>query len=955
MINQLLLVLLIPCFAWATSPTTAWIDDSGQTSCTEREGTSFTFLRDIYIPPELITHGTDRLLNDIYDRFPCVTRQYTSISVKNSDITENIYTSKDDFLIHQTYENWKYYYDYYYYSYYYYYKPNDIYLCNQSLLYGIKRALTISPAGSFILVLTCGSMTDYNDIKLLNEIYTLLENKQSQVFFLTLLSYCNISDSQEKIFYEIASRSYGQFLWIDYYNSEQVINGLDLFLIKPTNYLRILNVNLNGIDVHSEPFNVEANLSYLLITTSKPIILTLTDPRGENVNFEQTQSYVYGQSYLVKNPNSGTWFLNVTGYENVAVNIMGFRGNCSNILCGQNATCEEFGGNQVCTCKLGYAGNGSLCYEVHDCYDYCGNGYCVTSKGSSSCFCYSGFKYIPGSGCVDIDECASPDLNDCHPLAACSNQQGGYYCSCPSGYFGDGKYCEINECEQGIPCDTKSACVKSRGSYTCTDPCFNHTVLDQQWRSTANTHDWNSYYNDHSWVHCDINLNGWYRFKGAKDQQIPEYCVPELSCGAHSPMWINGVHPTKEEGIVTRTACANWRGDCCLWSNTISVKACPGGYYVYKLARTPTCFLAYCVESNFSCSANDCAPDEECQDINGVSECRCKTDVSIGQPSNNPASVISQECGLNQIKLSFSKCQLERMGYDTSSIHLSNNSCKTINEKGDKSYISIITLPRSGSCGSQLVANETHLTYINTVYLALKSDGIIQRDETRINFSCSYARNMEVNLLMAINPMVTYTDITIGGTAIYSIRMGLFQDSGYSTMYEGSEVWLTTASMLYVGVMADQAKDSKFNLVMKNCYATPTSDSKNPLKYYIIKDNCPNRYDPTINVTQNGGSPEGRFSVQVFTFIGNYSQVYLHCEIRLCDTSYENCVPSCSGVRSASVDEGSPTHILRLGPIRRAESPASSGLSASSTSSPAGAASFVTLLITFFIALLASN
>ncbi|KAM4632532.1 uromodulin-like [Discoglossus pictus] len=944
MMHRLLLVLLIPL-----------IGAFGQQACTKREGTSFTFLRDIYTYPWIIDHGPDRLVKRIYDRFPCVSRQYTSINIENSAISENIYTSKDDFLNYITNEHWKYYNSYsYYYSYY------HNYFCNQSLLYGIKRALTISPVGSFILVLTSGSMVDYNDTNVLNEINTLLDKKQSQIFFMAYGTYCNISDIQQKVFNDIASRSYGQFLKVDQNSIEQAIVGLELLLTKPVNSSsRILNVTLNLFEEHRKPYYVTANLTHLLITTNRNVGLNLTDPSGKNVVFEKTQSYVSGQSYLVKNPYSGTWFLDAIGNDTVSVNILGFtdlaaKGNCSNVLCDKNATCEEFGGNQECTCKLGFAGNGSLCYDVYDCNTYCTNGYCVTSKGSSSCSCYSGFTYIPGSGCVDINECASFNLNDCHSLAVCNNQHGGYYCSCPSGYFGDGKYCEINECEQGSPC-SKSACVKSRGSYACTDPCFNHTVLDQQWRSTANTHDWNSYYYDYSWVHCDINLNGWYRFKGAKDQQIPEYCVPVLSCGAHSPMWINGVHPTKEEGIVTRTACANWAGSCCFWSSTISVKACPGGYYVYKLGRTPTCYLAYCVESNYSCSANDCAPDEECQTINGISACRCKNvpNVSKGLAFNDLASYVSQECGFNQIKLTFSKCQLERMGYDISTMHLNDNSCKSMIERGDKSYLSIITLPRSGSCGSKFVANETHLSYLNTVYLAMKSDGIIQRSESRVNFSCSYTRNMKANLLMAVNPLVAYKDVIVGGTATYSISMGLFYDSAYSTLYEGSEIWLTTESMLYVGVMVDQAKESKFTVVMKNCYATPTKDSNNPLKYYIIKDYCPNRYDPTINVTKNGGSLEGRFSVQVFKFIGNYSQVYLHCEIRLCDTSFEMCIPSCSGMRSAIVDEGSATEILQVGPLRIAGSPTSP--SPSSSASSLGASSLALLSITLFLALLTSN
>ena len=41
----------------------------------------------------------------------------------------------------------------------------------------------------------------------------------------------------------------------------------------------------------------------------------------------------------------------------------------------------------------------------------------------------------------DINECASPETNDCDPNAECSNAEGSYTCSCNEGYTGDGRNC----------------------------------------------------------------------------------------------------------------------------------------------------------------------------------------------------------------------------------------------------------------------------------------------------------------------------------------------------------------------------------------------------------------------------------------------------------------------------------------------------------------------------------
>ena len=46
---------------------------------------------------------------------------------------------------------------------------------------------------------------------------------------------------------------------------------------------------------------------------------------------------------------------------------------------------------------------------------------------------------------TDIDECATPDTNECDTNAECSNTEGSYTCSCRVGYTGDGKNCAGNE------------------------------------------------------------------------------------------------------------------------------------------------------------------------------------------------------------------------------------------------------------------------------------------------------------------------------------------------------------------------------------------------------------------------------------------------------------------------------------------------------------------------------
>ena len=86
----------------------------------------------------------------------------------------------------------------------------------------------------------------------------------------------------------------------------------------------------------------------------------------------------------------------------------------------------------------------------------------------------------------------------------------------------------------------------------------------------------------------------WYRFSGAAGNQMAESCVVVNRCGTYYPGWLNGSHPTVNEGVVQRTVCFRFIRFCCYFSTYIRVRNC-GGFYVYELKPTKTFFnLRYC-------------------------------------------------------------------------------------------------------------------------------------------------------------------------------------------------------------------------------------------------------------------------------------------------------------------------------------------------------------------------
>ncbi|PVD18254.1 hypothetical protein C0Q70_20803 [Pomacea canaliculata] len=113
---------------------------------------------------------------------------------------------------------------------------------------------------------------------------------------------------------------------------------------------------------------------------------------------------------------------------------------------------------------------------------------------------------------------------------------------------------------------------------------------------------------------CDIDLvAGWYRFVVDAESKMPETCVNNFKCGTTVPIWMNGTHPSVNDGIQTRRACANFQSGgasytpCCGQAVKIGVKNCEG-FFIYYLHPTPACPMAYCAGKDSPCPAGKWSP-----------------------------------------------------------------------------------------------------------------------------------------------------------------------------------------------------------------------------------------------------------------------------------------------------------------------------------------------------------
>ncbi|XP_078539556.1 uromodulin-like [Lissotriton helveticus] len=247
----------------------------------------------------------------------------------------------------------------------------------------------------------------------------------------------------------------------------------------------------------------------------------------------------------------------------------------------------------------------------------------------------------------------------------------------------------------------------------------------------------------------------------------------------------------------------------------------------------------------------------------------------------------SLQCLSGTMRLSMSKCQLEKSAFDWDNLHLLDPACTGVREVNGTAQVVVSTTTSSTTCGNilSLSADGSSVIYSNTLTIPGKVSlsGILSRQNYTYNYSCSYPlKNIPASLLTAMHPMVSLIETTLPtGSGTVVVLVFAFVDAGFTIPYTESTT-LQVQAPLYIGVIAPDLDADGFSLRVNRLFATGTSNATDLPQFDLITSGCPDSQNgDLVTIDQNGNSIDARFKVSVFKIAAS-DVLYFHASVEIC-------------------------------------------------------------------------
>ncbi|XP_059778282.1 uromodulin-like 1 [Balaenoptera ricei] len=278
-------------------------------------------------------------------------------------------------------------------------------------------------------------------------------------------------------------------------------------------------------------------------------------------------------------------------------------------------------------------------------------------------------------------------------------------------------------------------------------------------------------------------------------------------------------------------------------------------------------------------------------------------------PRLNLTGAVRVLCEIEKVAIAIQKRFLQQESIPESSLYLGHPSCNV----SDHNSTHVILVTAWGECGTVVQSNMTNTVVRTTLRNDLSPEGIIHHLKILSPIHCAFQNDLLTS--SGYTPeWGVYTIIEdLHGAGSFVTEMQLF--IGDSPIPQNYTVSASDDVKIEVGLYKQK---SNLKVVLTKCWATPSSNARDPVMFGFINNSCPIPNTHT-NVIENGNSNKAQFKLKIFSFINN-SIVYLHCKLRICmESSGTTCKINCDDFRSLRNGEPSATHQMSWGPLIRSE------------------------------------
>ncbi|KAL9968112.1 hypothetical protein ACROYT_G026444 [Oculina patagonica] len=257
-------------------------------------------------------------------------------------------------------------------------------------------------------------------------------------------------------------------------------------------------------------------------------------------------------------------------------------------------------------------------------------------------------------------------------------------------------------------------------------------------------------------------------------------------------------------------------------------------------------------------------------------------------------------------------------GIDREHLRLLDTTCKA---KETSSHF-FLTTSLTG-CNTTRRHTPTAIVYSNAVLeIPVAAEDVVTRvREIEIQFSCFYSKYGVVSSVgwKPSNRKLLFSD---EGKGNFTLSLNMFPDKRFVSPYTKDDfpVAVVLRKLLFFEVSVTSG-DKQLSIIADRCYATPTQDQTNSLKYEFIKKGCPK--DVTVKYHSAPSVSAQRFSLETFKFIADHPFVFVHCHVTVCnatdpDSQCAKKCPSSGRGRRAVSDHVTDVYFLAQGPLHLA-------------------------------------